>query len=174
MTPRIKRCTACFEVKVLADFSKHPTARDRLQSTCRSCQAEAAPKRRHGLTRVQKAEIAEKQGGCATCGTKSPGAKGWVVDHDHRCCGPVKSCARCRRGVLCNRCNTAMGMALDSPELLRRLADYLDSHSDRTSESHQAVAPATPYERTDGLTEKRHLLRGDLSVRTARVAGELR
>lgn len=135
MKSRIKRCIACREVKLLAEFNRHPTSVDRRQGQCRSCEAEAAPRRRHGLTRLEKARAAIEQGGCLTCGTDDPGPKGWVVDHDHRCCGPVKSCQRCRRGILCGRCNAALGMARDDSEVLRRLADYLEQHRATRSES---------------------------------------
>lgn len=156
MTPQIKRCNACQQVKVLSDFNRHPSNRDRRQNFCRSCEAEAVPRRRHGMSRLEKAERALAQGGCLTCRTTNPGAKGWVVDHDHRCCGPVNSCELCRRGILCGRCNTALGMAQDDPALLRRLADYLDAHrarsTDRISESQDRVGPPTSI-RTDGRTD---------------------
>lgn len=132
MTVQIKRCGACQQVKILADFNRSPDNRGGRQSICRACESEAVPRRRHGMSRAEKAAAAEAQGGCLTCGTKNPGQKGWVVDHDHRCCGPVKSCERCRRGILCGRCNTALGMANDDPDLLRRLADYLEGHRDAT------------------------------------------
>jgi len=165
--PRIKMCNGCGTVKVLSDFAKHPQNRSGRQSVCRDCMASDVQKRRHGMTPAEKAAIVEAQGGCALCGTQRPGPKGWVVDHDHTCCGPVRSCEKCRRGVLCLNCNTALGMARDDPELLRRMADYLDSH--RASPT---LAPGTPtsdshlrlhtYVRTDGLTEnpqdRTHLL----------------
>jgi len=36
------------------------------------------------------------------------------------------------RGWLCNKCNTALGFAGDSPEILRKLADYLEAHHGQT------------------------------------------
>ena len=152
----IKRCGACQQVKLKTEFHRHPQNRDGRQPYCKSCESEATTRRRHGLSRVEKADLAAAQGGCAICGTTDPGVNGWVVDHDHRCCGPVRSCDQCCRGILCGRCNTALGMARDDSDLLRRMADYLDAH--RMSESHnrsqERVALANPYGRTDGLTEK--------------------
>jgi len=43
-----------------------------------------------------------------------------VVDHDHKT-GQV-------RRLLCHRCNIALGQADDSPELLRKMAAYLELH----------------------------------------------
>ena len=41
-------------------------------------------------------------------GCTEPGAGGWVVDHDHRCCDGRKSCGKCVRGILCQPHNKAM------------------------------------------------------------------
>jgi hypothetical protein len=132
VTVQIKRCNACQQVKLLTDFARHPQNRDGRQGICNPCQAARVPVRRHGMTALEKAQAAEEQGGCAICSTTSPGVKGWVVDHDHRCCGPIRSCTSCRRGVLCGRCNTALGMARDDPAVLRRMADYIESHQTRS------------------------------------------
>ena len=82
--------------------------------------------RRHGLTAVDKAEIATAQLGCAICGRTEPGRKGWVVDHDRSCCAGDQSCLDCRRAILCQWCNNALGYAFDSPMTLRRMADYIE------------------------------------------------
>ena len=61
----------------------------------------------------------------AVAGRKKPeqcevcGAMGTICfDHNHE--------TNRFRGWICTRCNTALGYAKDSPELLRRLADYLE------------------------------------------------
>lgn len=57
--------------------------------------------------------LAEQGGGCAMCGTKNPGGNGkrFHIDHDHRCCNKqFTSCDKCRRGLLCNRCNLNLGI----------------------------------------------------------------
>ena len=53
---------------------------------------------------------------CATC--LEPFTQTYHVDHDHAT-GKV-------RGLLCKRCNWALGHALDNPATLRRMADYLE------------------------------------------------
>ena len=68
-----------------------------------------------GLDRL----LATQGGGCAVCGSDSPGLKGrdWSVDHCHAT-GVV-------RGILCWHCNLVLGHAKDSAELLLKAAKYL-------------------------------------------------
>lgn len=117
---------ACCGLLLPTDAFPPPRSPRRTTMTCRACVAEAAQIRRHGLTSLEKTHIAAAQNGCATCGRLDPGAKGWVVDHDHACCSGDPSCADCRRGVLCQWCNNALGYANDDPVALRRMADYLE------------------------------------------------
>lgn len=53
------------------------------------------------------------------------------VDHDHACCEGLSSCGKCVRGLLCKRCNTALGMLGDSLETIKRLTAYLKKHKKR-------------------------------------------
>lgn len=84
----------------------------------------------HRLTVEQFDERLAAQGGaCGNpgCDATEPGGKGaWHVDHDHACCPGPRSCGGCVRGLLCNKCNVALGYARDSAAVLRGLADYLD------------------------------------------------
>lgn len=58
-------------------------------------------------------------GVCAICETDDTSPWGvFCVDHCHET-GRV-------RGLLCHRCNVAIGQARDDPILLRRAADYLE------------------------------------------------
>lgn len=63
-------------------------------------------------------DILRNQGNrCAICNDDNPGRE-FHLDHDHRKGGV--------RGVLCHRCNHGLGKFCDSPELLRRAAEYLE------------------------------------------------
>ncbi len=77
-------------------------------------------KRRFGISPEEYAAILKQQGGvCAICAGSPKGRwKRFVVDHDHRT-GKI-------RALLCAWCNTALGLAQDSPTLLRRMAAYLE------------------------------------------------
>jgi Recombination endonuclease VII len=48
------------------------------------------------------------------------------LDHDHSCCPLGKSCAVCRRGLACRRCNVLIGWVDHDPGRLRLIADNLD------------------------------------------------
>jgi hypothetical protein len=51
---------------------------------------------------------------CEACGA----VERLRLDHHHASGAP--------RGTLCHGCNTALGYVLESPERLRRLADYIE------------------------------------------------
>src|SRR5689334_22258004 len=71
---------------------------------------------RHGLSITQyMAQVRSQDGKCLLCG-QSPDHL--VVDHDHK--------THALRALLCARCNSALGMLQDSPELLRLAAEYIE------------------------------------------------
>lgn len=48
--------------------------------------------------------LAAQKGVCAIC-LKPPRRTRLCIDHDHKCCGPQKACAKCIRGLVCFPCN---------------------------------------------------------------------
>lgn len=83
--------------------------------------------RRYGLSLEQfDIMLAAQDGRCAICQTDAPGGQGWHVDHDHRCCSTRKtSCGRCLRGLLCSRCNIAIGNLRDDAAIIQAALDYV-------------------------------------------------
>jgi len=78
---------------------------------------------RYGITELDYSRMLVKQEGrCAICRTDNPanrkGASNWHVDHDH--------VTNEVRGLLCNRCNRAIGQFEDNPDLLLKAAAYLE------------------------------------------------
>lgn len=109
---------------------------------CKRCQCDRSSINKHGITIGQKGEIANDQGGCAICGHEDPGSKGWVVDHDHKCCPGEKSCPKCRRGILCGWCNKMLAYAFDRPQILESAIGYLKSHASNPCSWHMPLACA--------------------------------
>lgn len=73
---------------------------------------------RYGISQEQyNALFNEQKGACAIC-SEHPETRCLDVDHKH---GTTKV-----RGLLCSRCNTGLGLFMDSPELLREAAFYLE------------------------------------------------
>lgn len=73
--------------------------------------------------------IAVEQGyKCAICEVPcDPETETMSVDHDHTCCPYQTTCGKCIRGLLCLRCNSALGMLQDDVEILKRAINYLKS-----------------------------------------------
>lgn len=129
-----KNCNGCKTVKPITDFWKS-------QSLCISCAKERQknrwdsrnPKKRleqhikykYSLTINELMDALEKQNGnCAICETQLPDLlvynnrrRGYAIDHNHET-GKF-------RGILCLKCNSMLGMACDSIDLLGKAADYL-------------------------------------------------
>lgn len=70
---------------------------------------------------------------CAVCNKPKEENNGFElsVDHDHKCCPDRNSCGKCVRGLLCNRCNRALGLLGDSVEILKKMIAYLQSYGDQ-------------------------------------------
>ena len=79
-------------------------------------------KRKFGLDASGYSEMLEAQAGkCAICRAGCATGNRLAVDHDHET-GVV-------RGLLCGRCNRAIGMFEDRTDLLSSAIDYLDTHA---------------------------------------------
>ena len=81
-------------------------------------------KTRFGITLDEYTQLLEKQNFCcAICSRHSDEfTKALYVDHDHTT-GIV-------RGLLCQKCNSALGFLNDSVETIKRALDYLEKSRD--------------------------------------------
>lgn len=74
--------------------------------------------RSYGITPDEYIDLRERQGDrCAICGGKCPTGRRLGVDHDHD--------TKAIRGLLCTRCNTLIGLALENQSILEIAAAYL-------------------------------------------------
>lgn len=135
-----KVCSKCQGCKSIDSFSLK-SDRKSLASWCKDCNATAARERhkrfpektakanrkqalkRYGLTQTKYDKLLKSQDfGCAVCGeefhTKTK-RDNLAVDHCHQT-GKV-------RGLLCNRCNYALGLVDDDSSILLKLASYLNT-----------------------------------------------
>lgn len=77
----------------------------------------------YGMSFEEYQQKLEAQGGvCFTCAGNN-GGKALVVDHDHS-----KPKGEGNRGLLCNGCNVALGAVQEQPQVLRKLAEYLEAY----------------------------------------------
>ena len=87
----------------------------------------------YGLTVADYNALLREQGGvCAICGKDEPNAHGrngkkfrLSVDHCHATGGV--------RGLLCQKCNRAIGLLGDDPVLMRKAISYLLRHRQNTT-----------------------------------------
>jgi len=117
-TPRGRVCLDC-QQRVKREKQKRWEIRYPERS--RRSDRQAQLKRLYDMTLEDHDRLLEQQGGsCAGCGATEFNSKSYhlAVDHDHET-GEI-------RGLLCLKCNRILGLAQDDPELLRRLANYLE------------------------------------------------
>lgn len=78
----------------------------------------------YGLTRDRILDMFE-DATCKICGT-TPEGRDLHIDHDHGCCPGNTSCGECVRGILCNGCNTAIGLFKGSIPAMKSAIKYLE------------------------------------------------
>lgn len=141
-----KVCRDCRDPKPLSDFSKHQHCKQGRNPSCKACRNAASAiyyknnrekvlgrkrgrtkkyyrkhdiKRKYGLTVQQYEALVEAcNGKCAVCKGDDKG-RTLAVDHCHR--------TKRVRGLLCRKCNIAIGCMDDDPSRLLLAAAYVES-----------------------------------------------
>ena len=81
----------------------------------------------YGITLEEfNAKMLAQDGKCAICGRPLERPD---LDHNHACCSGKKSCGKCIRGILCRPCNTFIGLAQESIEILGNAIQYLKGYT---------------------------------------------
>jgi hypothetical protein len=132
----LRTCTRCGHEGPLEDFAKDKRAKYGRRNTCKPCmnkntkawqdvpgnRKNSILKGTYGITLEEYEERLEAQGGCCAICYRSPQEveKALGVDHNHE--------TNQIRGLLCDKCNFALGHLNDDPDLLIRAASYLMVH----------------------------------------------
>lgn len=136
-----KICSRCELEKPLTEFW---LKRGKPRADCRSCasayyknkytpeQERIRTINRHGLSQEEYLNLLGFQGGrCAICGFVPEKIHNLYIDHDHECCPGQYSCGECVRGLLCQKCNTGLGMFSDDLKNLQSAVVYLGGQNVR-------------------------------------------
>jgi hypothetical protein len=142
----LKKCYDCGEHKEYSNFYKNRAKKDGHSDECKSCgrvrnrkhyvnnkekwhaSTERSRRRRlYGMEEGDYEKLLEKQKGrCAICGTDTPTGRGkFHIDHCHSS-GVV-------RGLLCSRCNQAIGLLQEDEHILTRALEYVRLHNNAQS-----------------------------------------
>lgn len=80
--------------------------------------------KQYGLTLQLKNEMISNQDNrCLSCGGKFKGSKNIHVDHDHK--------SHVVRGILCAKCNGALGMLNEDLEKIYKMAEYIKKYCNK-------------------------------------------
>jgi len=166
----MKYCPACEKNKNASEFGNNAARPDGKQAYCKACSRARGKRRRdlpdypeaqrtaflkwkYGVTPEQYDQLLQIQEGCcAVCKVDAEGARrpgqakqgvtyGLVVDHDHTT-GVI-------RGLLCNRCNMALGLFEDRSSLLTKGAAYLATNGLNLDPAHRPTRRKPPSASTD-------------------------
>ena len=117
----MKRCKICGDTKPLHQFYKAAGMRDGHRSECIPCDLAAKRARNARDPEANRARARRWQ----------PEERTLHVDHDHE--------TRAIRGLLCFRCNNAIGDFREEYELFLRAANYLDRDDELAALARQRV-----------------------------------
>lgn len=142
-----KFCRGCRRVLPVSDWSPRVNANDGLAWRCKSCLS--AKDRAKHLMRTYGMSVADldamllaQHGVCAICQV-APAAH---VDHDHQTDNV--------RGLLCFRCNAALGQLGDDPLVLRRAARYVEGGGFRAAPDEPPNVAAGPQHEDPSVLER--------------------
>ena len=132
----MKQCTSCKEIKPKSQFLKDSKTKDGLRYECKLCHnlrnrlwhknnkergKNTYLKRQYGITLQEKLEMVKSQDNkCGICQNEFKDTKDTCVDHNHAT-GQV-------RELLCNHCNSAIGLFKENTETLKSAVIYLKKY----------------------------------------------
>ncbi len=125
-------CLTCRTELPAGEFNREKASTDGLARVCRDCRRDVRTAQYYGISPATYRRLLDEQGGaCRICrkpetATHQSGTlRRLAVDHDHKCCPGKRSCGKCVRGLLCARCNSAIGLVDESLAVIESMASYL-------------------------------------------------
>lgn len=110
----LKKCPRCN--KILPESMFAPKTRH-----CKICRRDYDWQYKYGISPEQYFELYQQQEGkCKICGEELNEDEYLCIDHDKET-GEI-------RGLLCKKCNLGLGHFKDSPDNLRKAAEYLEEN----------------------------------------------
>lgn len=130
----MKKCRICKEEKPSTNYYARKitpkTSKDGLRGECIDCtKREAGDWDKSGKYKLEPGDYEKmvliQNGLCGICGSDDPTGgnirvKRFSIDHSHRT-GEI-------RGLLCNKCNSALGMFQDSVKILNQAIKWLEKN----------------------------------------------
>lgn len=120
-------CKDCHRTLTASDFYNDYLSATGLTSRCKECSSLRSRAYRYGISPEAIRERFKASGGeCEICG-EGLTLRTLTMDHDRSCCPTnSKTCGECFRGIVCFRCNIALGRIEDDVDRLRAMATYLE------------------------------------------------
>lgn len=118
-----KTCSRCSEIKPMTEFAIRKQSPDGRSSECKQCKCDYDAVRRLKKP-IQELKRIQSIGKCEICDS----TENLAIDHNHET-GEL-------RGYLCGKCNSALGLLKDDPDILLRAVEYLQrvgTYSKKTS-----------------------------------------
>lgn len=121
-----KQCRICEEIKPYSEYSGTKKQQESYCTECKKFMGTEKVLKKYGLTVDTYMQLFYAQEGvCKICKNPERDGRRLSVDHDHACCSGVNSCGKCIRGLLCSRCNRALGIVNDDVDILNSMIEYL-------------------------------------------------
>lgn len=126
----MKTCNRCGKIKELFEFSKRSDRPSGIQSKCKDCEREVrrkyykpheAIRRKLNISDTEYNQLISESNNCCNICNRVLDKK--CIDHCHT--------TNKVRGVLCNNCNTALGLVGDNIQTLESMIKYLNKHQNK-------------------------------------------
>ena len=118
-----KICSNCKIKKSISEFRKRKEMKDGWESNCRECVSRNDRKRNYRLTEKELTKLFNEHPICDICKINFNllSSKNIHIDHNHK--------TNKIRGLLCNHCNSLIGMAKENTFILENAIKYLNKYN---------------------------------------------